>query len=590
MAPPRTAPRATCQEPRHRGSKVTANGTRTRGERRYRRYLCAPTVGASHSFTVLIEGPAAPRAAPSPVPLCDEAEHASSRVVRAGPYGRRTRRQLYRCFPANGDPTHTFTTTLPRNHVHRDGELCEICEERRGIHHGQTAVARQHVWPTHIVADGLEKLSSGGRYGEVSKWALAAVDVSVHKPRRASPQLLPLAPGATIGAHPRSVDIPVDLRRKPPRGKAEKSRRPSIGTRLSRNAWHIAADWTEAFAPVIFGPIETRLRSQALAERARLDSAVLTGDYIDRPQVILIDDVPIYGRDEETDAARKDAGFFLLVVAEVVWHEPGPTDPVGVPIAEQKIRLIRAMAKANTPAWRLVFDELGYTPDFVIGDSATAIVSAVGAHFGNRTRFVPSLWHVARAIREGLMETPGVAVATPKGKRLDRDLSSHLGELARDGAAIASPEAWVRWWDELDRILVRLDLPRDHALRRRALYEAQILRVLPALVANPAVPMSTGGLERLIQQHVNPVLATRRAQFANIERTNALFDLVVARLHGAFVHRSKVIALLRKDAEAHGGWTVALRTVADPHPKGGRYSSLRDPTLLASVARERGLV
>lgn len=247
------------------------------------------------------------------------------------------------------------------------------------------------------------------------------------------------------------------------------------------------------------------------------------------------------------------------------------------------------MAKANGPAWRMVFDELGYTPDFVVGDASTALTSAVRAHYGYRTTFVPSLWHVARAIERGLIQTPGATTATPSGKRLERGLYRHLAEISRDGAAMASLEGWSKWWDDLDALLAGLGLPRDYANRRRMLYEAPMLKALPALLANPAVPMSTDGLEKHIQAHLEPVLRGRRAQLANIERTNALFDLVVARIHGAFVRHGPVTQALRKDATGHEGWTIALRSITDPYPPVGRYSSLRDPTLQVSVARDRGL-
>mgnify|MGYP000470479544 CR=1 FL=1 len=37
-----------------------------------------------------------------------------------------------------------------------------------------------------------------------------------------------------------------------------------------------------------------------------------------RPQVILIDDVPVYGQDlNEAKRTRRDAGYFVLVVAEL---------------------------------------------------------------------------------------------------------------------------------------------------------------------------------------------------------------------------------------------------------------------------------
>lgn len=564
-------PTARCPQSLHRRSRVSGYGTYTRADRRYRRYRCQPTVGDAHTFSTLIgdEGPPAP--AQSALPRCTTPGHEHSRVVRAGKYAKRTARQRYRCYPGNGDPIHRFTPVLPREHVHAAGASCELCEERRGMHHGQTAVARGHAWPTPTVTAALEKLATGGSYGEVSKWALQSIGVSLRVPRRASPVATP-APAV-------SLTKPV-----------KKRRRPSIGARLSRNAWHIAADWTEAFGPVIFGPIEERLRSEALAERARLDVLRTAGAPLDRPHVILLDDIPVYGREAGViDAvSRRDEGFFLLVVAEVIWHDPGPGDPADVSVPEQKIRLVRAMAKSNSHSWRLVFDELGYTPDFVVADASTAIVAAVAAHYGKRAHFVPSLWHVGRAVRLGLEDTPG-ARAAPVGKRLARDLHDHLAELGRDRAAMQSVADWTAWWDRLDALLDGLGLPRDRSSRRRANYEEAMTAALPALLANPGVPMSTGGLEKLIERQIQPVLATRRAALANIERTNALLDLVVAQLHGAFIRPSRVTELLRRDAASHGGYTVALRSIADPYPVGGRYSSLRDPTLLASLARARGL-
>lgn len=66
--------------------------------------------------------------------------------------------------------------------------------------------------------------------------------------------------------------------------------------RLRRNGWHTAADWVEAFAPVVFELVEVRLHKQAVTERARLDARLAAGKPVDRPQVLLLDDVPVYGR------------------------------------------------------------------------------------------------------------------------------------------------------------------------------------------------------------------------------------------------------------------------------------------------------
>ena len=112
---------------------------------------------------------------------------------------------------------------------------------------------------------------------------------------------------------------------------------------------------------------------------------------------------------------------------------------------------------------------------------------------------------------------------------------------------------------------------------------------LPSLARHPQVPLATGALERLIRTRVQPMLSLRASGFGNIERTNTLMDLAVARAHGAFDDLAEVARLLRADTGPANGWAVPLRSVADPRPRSGRYSSLRDPTLLTTLAAERGL-
>ena len=114
--------------------------------------------------------------------------------------------------------------------------------------------------------------------------------------------------------------------------------------------------------------------------------------------------------------------------------------------------------------------------------------------------------------------------------------------------------------------------------------------VIGDLARYPSVPVSTGGLETLIAKHVKPQLALRRTAFGNLERTNLLLDLVVAHHHDAFDNHAAVAKLLRDDTTDHDGWAVALRSIADPKPRKGSYSSLRDATLLNDLARERGVL
>ena len=127
------------------------------------------------------------------------------------------------------------------------------------------------------------------------------------------------------------------------------------------------------FGPVVWAPVETRLREHAVAERARLDAAKAAGEPLERPQVLLVDDMPMYGRDTDgTTRMRRDNRLLILTVAEVAWGPPDPFDTTSRPVPTAQLRLVRAFAKANTPAWRLVFDELGYAPDFIVSDAGTA--------------------------------------------------------------------------------------------------------------------------------------------------------------------------------------------------------------------------
>ncbi len=541
-----------------------ANGTRLAKKGLVRRYRCTPAQGDAHSFTVVVAPPDRPRRASwEPPPPCPD--HPGSKVVRNGTYGKKTAkpRQRYRCTPADGSPVHAFTPPLPRDHVHENKEHCEHCEELRGVHRGETAVARRHAWSTRVVAAGLEKLASGQSYAEVGRWALRSTNTK----RTRTPAPAPVVPAPT------------------PAASGKKRRKSSPASKTARNVWHIGADWVEAFAPAVYAPVDAQLRTTALAERARLDEARTHGQALERPQVILVDDVPVYGRELDSlrtkAKSRRDAGFFILVVAETHWDPTGPS---------ARLRLARAMAKSNTPAWRLVFAELGYEPDFVVADAGTGIGAAVAAHFDPaRTAFVPSLWHLANRVERALADTHSAFAVTSRGRELIAPLAAHLRRLGRHCGVLDDTASWSTWWDELEMLLRAHRLPLDKVRTQRRNSESRMGSVLGLLKQHPEVPVSTGGVESLIASNIAPLLARRRSAFANIERTNLLLDLVIAHHHGAFDHLDKVAAQLRADTAESAGWTVPLRAIADPRPHHGSYSSLRDATLLADLAESRGL-
>lgn len=552
----------------HPSSRVSFKGSRTSSNGLARRFRCEPGTGAAHYFTIVeYDRDVALAARWSAPPACPD--HPSSKVVRNGRYGSKTPkpRQRYRCTPADGSKPHSFTPPLPRDHVHENSEDCAHCEELRGVHRGETAVARRHSWSTRIVARGLEQLAAGATYADVGRWALRA----------------------TGTVRTRTTSVSADP--------AAEAKRVSAASRESRRAWHIAADWTEAFSPVIYAPVDESLRTQAMLERARLDALIDGGEPLERPQVLLLDDVPVYGRDLGAKTrSRRDRGYFILCAAELLWSAD-PSDPLEDPFAAeipptQKLRLLRAMPKSNTPAWRLVVDELGYAPDFIVADAGTGIAAAIAAHFDpGSTRFIPSLWHLTRSVERSLADTAGAFTASPtgSGRELIGPLAEHTRKLSRHSGVLDSPDTWSAWWDDLLDILTARRLPTNKIVNQRRDYEGPMAAVLDDLAALPDIPVSTGGLETLIAKHVTPLLAMRRTSFANIERTNLLLDLAVARHHGAFDDLGDIVKLLRGDTTEHDGWTVPLRRIADPKPRKGTYSSLRDITLLDSLAKQRGL-
>lgn len=530
---------------------------------RTQRFRCEPRddEDATHTFTVKIRTPpevlASFGVAP---PACPE--HVGSTVVRFGTYGKTTGkpRQRYRCTPADGSKPHTFTPPLPREHVHHGEEQCDHCDELRGLHHGEASVARTHSWNARIVARSLERLAMGQSYAETSRWALRASGTEDRRGRV-------------------SADGEV----------AEAS-----AADQARNSWHIAADWCEVFGPVVFAAVEQRLRAKALAERARLDRLVELGEPVDRPQVWLLDDVPVYGRTlDRRKAARRDDGFYLLVLAELQWPV---LDELDAPMVRRtpliKLRLVRAMPKSNLAAWRLCFDEVGYAPDFIVSDAGTGIRAAIDAHFDPATTCaVPSVWHLRHAIERDLFQLGRGVINDPvRGRRLIDPLATHLGKLGRGTGALDDATTWSAWWDELLAVMKANSLPTDKVRGHRRRYEPAMASALTAIAGNPSVPVATGGLETLIDSQVKRLLTPRRTAFANLERTNRLFDLVVARHHGTFDNLGQVAALLRADSEPHGGYAPPLREVADVRPRVGTYSSLRDTLRINQLARERGLL
>jgi hypothetical protein len=541
---------ATCGDARHHGATVVAWGTYQRPAGRYRSYECRPRTGGQHRFSVRLDG-GSPTRLPPGTPSCPR--HENGRVTRWGRYGATGReRQRYRCeHQVCGSDCapgcaglHTFTGIIPRAHV-CVGRTCRACRQARGVHTGDSAAARRSQVTAAIAATTLSMLSISHSYAKAGREALEAlgIDVSV---RRRAPNQRPLRP-----------------RR---RWSHRKRRRRSAATRLAGRFWQVGASIVEAFGPIVWAAAEERLRERSAAIVA-----------LDRPRVWILDEIPVYAL-AANGKRRKSDGWVVLILAEMDWSdraEPGAT----------RLRLVRAMPKANSTAWRLVFAEVGHVPDIVVSDAATSIVAAVGRHFQGQDAplFVPSLWHLGRALANNALRK---AIKGPDAA----DLRDHLGRLGRDGTAVASVADWTTWWDRLAVLARASGLVKMDALRQtRANYETRMAAAIPVLAADPDIRRSTGGLESIIRDRIEPVLEGRRHQFANVERTNMLLDLVVARSVGLFSDLSALEDLITADALDHQGWTVPQRTIADPQPAFGAYRSLRDELLLLAVADDRGL-
>ncbi len=140
------------------------------------------------------------------VALCPRPEHAGSRVRFDGHYGKPGhRRQLYRCEPANGDRSHRFTETLPREESWH--EACEICERPVRGHEGPHA-ARHYQFVARGIAGALMAVGAGSTYRQ-------AALVARERARRLRPD-------------PETGEL-----------------------RLTRHG-QLVMDWVELFAPVVF--------------------------------------------------------------------------------------------------------------------------------------------------------------------------------------------------------------------------------------------------------------------------------------------------------------------------------------------------
>lgn len=557
------------------GTRTSATGTR-------RIYRCTPAGQKPHKFHVL---ETLSEAVPlwSPPPRCDE--HPDGHVIRDGKYAKSTERerQRYRCFPdlTNRKVFHSFTPSLPRDHVHTGKESCEVCDELRGTHRGEQSASRRQSWSVRVVADALRDVAAGKSYAEVSKKAWKVTGRTRSRASRSATSSSPATSDVTQNDDPFAQ--PID--------EAQAVTKVPTDADISRNRWHTAADWVEVYGPVLWDEVSRRVRAEGEAAVQLRAEQLKAGRHPD-PVVVIIDSIPVYSRPgRRQDEKKSKALFSVLALTEVIWRKSGD-EVVG---RTHRLRLVRAFPAPDHWSWKLLFAELGYTPDVIVSDYDSAQLKACREFFRDAPTtplVIPSLWHVRRNVENALLESKHTTYVSGQdgGERLRPELADHLSQLSRAGLQGLTSE----WWDQLFDKLLALHAPIDLVASRRRNYETLIEAALPLVERFPMVPLSTASVEEALRKRVGPLLENRGHAFRNLERTNRLFDLVVCAEYGLFHDMNEIVRLLRQDGANANGWSAPLREVSDIQPPATagefkRYASLRDPLLPREAARRQGV-
>jgi hypothetical protein len=589
-------------------------------------YRCDPgLLDGKHEFSVLRTGADELIPLYSPPPTCPlHGADPSRKVVRAGWYGAPdNKRQQYLCAAIRPqevakddfDPeAHRFTPELPRKHIHPGEDRCGTCSELIGVHRGAQSAARRTSWDLQVVSQSLIRLADGQTYSAVSRWAWEVTNRERTRHAKLSPAerarrqaikvwMAKVRAATKAGKKPprrpkKASPVPlaaatdyVRRRRSTTTGTPRKPAHRSDGALLAARRWHTAADWTEVYAPAIWGPHATELRAiEQAAYVARQDLSVEERRLSRTPHILYLDEAFVFSKSKSRIGRTDIQGLYtVFVVGQADWT----TSKRGF-TATPKLRLMRALGSSAADAWMLVLSELGYEPggdyypDFVVTDGGAAIEGAMRRMFPNTVR-IPSLWHLLRSIEDTLRRLPGSTRRTEEGTALIPDLAGHLTRLSADRLRDMTSQHWSGWWDDLIRIAARNELPTETIVSKRAEYEGAVLTALPYLVANTSLPVATGGYERVLANATGSVLAGRARSHRSVERLNSLLDMVVARHQGAMNSPEAVANQLRAFVAKSGGWGPQPREIADPQPDDGAYSSLRDPHLVAALVRANGL-
>jgi hypothetical protein len=587
---------------RYKGTRTTAAGVT------WGKFQCVPVAGKgkSHYFSVLRSVTGAAISTLDNPPSCSD--HELSAVVRNGRHGRPgiVRKQSYRCTPADGSPAHYFMTPLPREEVHAGVETCSVCDELLSPHRGALSGARHTSWTMKNLAQALNDLSTGSSY--------ATVSMEMRQRREAARKHLE--------SHRRGHDDPAALSEDAPESKSQ-----SWTAEQSKNSWHLAADLVEQYSHLFFDKVNADMLAREAKLRAGNDALLATNPdaRLASPIVYVLDEQPIaVHRRQSTKSGHQRNSWSVLVVVELIWHrkppEPGDEHPANFPrtTREARLRMVRAYPAGSELAWRLVLDEVGTRPDFIVSDCAPVILNAVNSHYGKGVvAHIPSLFHIHQNVRLALMKLPGASEMVDDRRVLIPALSKHLDYLRRDEVLNLAPRDWKRWWDDLIAMVKALPASDTSIRDRRTVYEARVAGALPLLRKQPQLPASNAAVEAQIRLTLEPFTGSGRAhRYRNLGRTNALLSLAVCRSQGGLGDMDNISRVIRTDNENAGGWSPLPRAINDAQPppsmhpaavgkppddevagvkkkarRGGAqaYSSLLNPFLIPLLAKQRGV-
>ena len=562
-----------CPDSKHQGSKVQSRGTMKSKTGTWAQYRCQRVTGELHYFRILVSADGSSHISLTQPPDCPE--HLGSKVVRNGTYGsRKARRQRYRCEPNGAEPTHHFSPPLSREAVGLMAS-CSTCDEMLSPHRGTLTAARHTPWTLTGVVQALNNLSLGSSY--------SAVALDLRAQRKKTMEHLREAHGIELsspeGALPPALD--------------------SWHRQQGRNAWQLGSDLVEQYSPLLFTKVEQVLIAREEKVRAENDAVLEnnTNASLAHPLVYILDELPVQFKRWSSERTRyQQASWSLLVVVELIWHTS--KDPMVLPQREPRLRLARAYPRRDEAAWRLVLNELPVRPDFVISDSADAIIKAVSNHYGpGVVGYIPSLYHVQKNIRTALMNMPNSTVTVSGRTTLVPTLDRAMKGLTRAELMKSSNDV-ATWWDNLEKAVTALPAGAEKVKTLRETYEAKMIKTVPLLRKNPQVPASNAAVESRIRLHLEPFLENRKHRYRNLARTNFLMDLAVCRAQGLFSDLNKVAEIIRESNESSRGWAPTPRLLADTQPalsataktRAHVYASLLNAQVIPALTAARGIV